>query len=480
MTKLSWVVLKSFIGPFILNFTVWMILLDMQSLWLYIDDLMGKGLEWTVIMELMFYFSANWVPMALPLSILLASIMTLGRLGENNELVAMKAAGMSLFQIMKPLAFLMIFVSIGAFYFTNNLWPMANFKLRVLITDIQNTKASIIFKDGIFYDDIEGYNIRVGSKSDDGNTLNDILIYDYTGLKANPGNAKDPRDLKRVISAKKGTIVQNKSANVLELNLENGFIFQEMNKETVKKSKMPYSRYYFDKASLSIQLESFDFERTDEDQYEKEEYLMTLKQINEKLDSTSYNVAKKQQSWFDFYKNSFSITRGKEDSTLVALNSEIIPSKGYYETLSDGDKKINLVDAISKLESKKQNTQKFFKISEIMKEYKTNLLIKRHEKFTLSYAVIMLFFLGASLGAVIKKGGFGVPVLIAVGLFLVYFLLTRGGQEMATTHSLSPFIGMWLSAIILTPVAIWIFYKANKDSKVFDFDFYAKLFKRKK
>lgn len=479
MTKLSWVVLKSFIGPFLLNFTVWMILLDMQSLWLYIDDLMGKGLEWTVIMELMFYFSANWVPMALPLSILLASIMTLGKLGENNELVAMKAAGMSLFQIMKPLAFLMVFVSLGAFYFTNNLWPMANFKLRVLINDIQQTKASIIFKDGIFYDDIEGYSIRVGSKSNDGNTLHDILIYDFTELKANPGNAKDPRDYKRIISAKSGTIVQNKEMNLLELKLQNGFIFQEMNREDVKNSNMPFSRYYFENAALKIQLQSFEFERSDEDQYEKEEYLMTLTQINQKLDSTSINEAIKQQSWFEFYKNSFTVTRGMGDTNIVEYEN-ILPSLGFYDLLSDGEKKQNLVDAISKLESKKQNAEKFIKIKEIMNEYKRNLIVKRHEKFTLSYAVLMLFFLGASLGAVIKKGGFGVPVLIAVGLFLVYFLLTRGGQEMATAGTLSPILGMWLSAIIITPITLWIFYKANKDSKVFDFDFYSKLFNRKK
>ncbi len=456
-----------------------MILLDMQSLWLYIDDLMGKGLEWTIIMELMFYFSANWVPMALPLSILLASIMTLGKLGENNELVAMKAAGMSLFQIMKPLAFLMVFVSLGAFYFTNNLWPMANFKLRVLITDIQNTKASIIFKDGIFYDDIEGYNIRVGSKSDNGKVLHDILIYDYTGISANPGNAKDPRDLKKVISAKTGTIFQNKKQNTLELNLNNGFIFQEMNKKDVKNSKMPYSRYYFEKASLNIQLESFDFERSDEDQYEKEEYLMTLKQINQKLDSTSINLSIKQKTWFDFFKNSFSITRGKGDTNLIAL-TDVPPSSGYYDGLSDGDKKLNLGDAIDKLESKQHNADKFVQINQIMHEYKNNLYIKRHEKFTLSYAVLMLFFLGASLGAVIKKGGFGIPVLIAVGLFLVYFLLTRGGQEMAAAGTLSPVLGMWLSAIVITPITLWIFFKANKDSKVFDFDFYTKWFKRKK
>lgn len=478
MSKLSWVVLKSFVGPFLLNFAIWMILLDMQSLWLYIDDLMGKGLEWSIILELMFYFSANWVPMALPLSILLASIMTLGKLGESNELVAMKAAGMSLFKIMRPLAVLMIFVSIGAFYFTNNLWPMANFKLRVLISDIQNTKAGIIFKEGIFYDDIEGYSIRVGSKSEDGQSFNDVLIYDFTGLAANPGNAKDPRDLKRVISAKEGTISQDKSQNLLHLNLVNGFIFQEMNKEEVKDSKMPYSRYYFEKATLNIQLQSFDFERTDEDQYEKEEYLMTISQINNKLDSTDINYEERQENWFEFYKNSYSSTRGIADTNLTQLLAQ--PSLGYYKGLHPGDQKLNLVDAISKLESKKQNNISFMKIDEVMHTYTNDLFVKWHEKFTLSYAVIMLFFLGASLGAIIKKGGFGVPVLIAVGLFLVYFLLTRGGQEMASAETLSPFLGMWLSSILLTPITLWIFYKANKDSKIFDLDFYTKWLKRKK
>ncbi|MCB9194866.1 MAG: LptF/LptG family permease, partial [Flavobacteriales bacterium] len=411
-------------------------------------------------------------------SILLASIMTLGKLGESNELVAMKAAGMSLFKIMRPLTILMLFVSMGAFYFTNNLWPMANFKLRVLITDIQNTKAGIIFKEGIFYDDIEGYNIRIGSKSEDGQTFFDILIYDYTGLAANPGNAKDPRDLKRVISAKSGNISKDNVHNLLHLNLTDGFIFQEMNKDDIKNSKMPYSRYYFEQATLNIELESFDFERSDEDQYEKEEYLMTISQINIKIDSTILNQNIKQEDWYEFYKNSFSSTRVINDSNYVKPN---VPSSlGYYDPLTDADKKLNLTDAISKLESKKQNNISFMKMEEIMAIYKNDLYVKRHEKFTLSYAVIMLFFLGASLGAVIKKGGFGVPVLIAVGLFLVYFLLTRAGQEMASSEALTPAVGMWLSSIILTPITIWIFYKANKDSKIFEFDFYRKLFNRKK
>ncbi len=168
MKKLGWVVLKAFIGPFILNFMIWMVILDMQFVWLYVDDFMGKGLEWYIILELLFYASATWVPVALPLSILLASIMAFGNLGEHNELTAMKASGLSLTRIMKPLIVLMVFVSAGAFFFSNNLWPLAKFKMQVLITDIQNTKAGIILKEGIFYNEMENFSIRVGKKSEDG------------------------------------------------------------------------------------------------------------------------------------------------------------------------------------------------------------------------------------------------------------------------------------------------------------------------
>lgn len=479
MSKLSWVVIKSFIGPFVLNFIIWMLLLDMQSLWLYIDDLMGKGLEWNIILELMFYFSANWVPMALPLSILLASIMTLGKMGESNELTAMKAAGMSLFRIMRPLLVVMIGVSGLAFYFSNSLWPKANFNLRVLISDIQETKAAIVFKEGIFYEELEGFNIRIGKKLDGGSSFEDILIYDYTNLDQNHGHLQDPRDYKRIISSKSGTIQQSEGGKYLILSLNDGFVFQEMNPTELKDSKLPYSRYYFEKADLKFKLKSFEFERSEEDQYEKEEYLLSLQQINNKLDSNMVKLKKVETGWYNDAKSSYNITKNKSDTTI--LNLDTIPaSYNYYDHLSNVDKKLNINDAIAKIESKKQNMATYILKKDAIENYRNDLIIKRHEKFTLSYACLMLFFMGASLGAIVKKGGFGVPVIIAILLFLVYFMLTRGGMEMASSGSLSPLVGMWLSAMILTPISIFIFYKANNDSKIFDFDFYIKLFKRKK
>jgi lipopolysaccharide export system permease protein len=374
---------------------------------------------------------------------------------------------------------IMIGVSGLAFYFSNSLWPMANFKLRVLIEDIQNTKASIVFKEGIFYEELEGYNIRIGKKLNDGKSFEDILIYDYSNINTNTAYIQDPRDYKRTISAKSGTIKQSAGGQYLLLSLNDGFVFQEMNPKDVQNSKMPFSRYYFDKADLKFRLQSFEFERSEEDQYEKEEYLLSLRQINNKLDSNLVEFEKVQNGWYNAAKNNYSILKGSNDSTLINLDTVLI-SHNYYSILDDIDKKRNLNDAIAKVETKQQNNTTFFTKKENIDNYRNDLIIKRHEKFTLSYACLMLFFMGASLGAIVKKGGFGVPVIIAILLFLVYFMLTRGGQEMASSGTLSPIVGMWLSAMILTPISIFIFYKANNDSKIFDFDFYIKLFKRKK
>jgi lipopolysaccharide export system permease protein len=470
MTKLGWVVIKAFSGPFILNFIVWMLLLDMQSLWLYVDDLMGKGLEWYIILELMFYFSANWVPLALPLSLLLASIMAFGKLGETNELTAMKASGMSLFRIMRPLLVIVLGISVFAFYFTNYLLPGANFKLRVLISDIQETKAAIVFKEGVFYDELEGYNILIGKKHPDGKTFDDILIYDYTGQDKNY-NFNDPRDFKRVISAKNGKIVQSKKTSSLLLELYEGVIIQEMNPKDVDKAIMPYSRFYFDKTSLQIQLQSFGFERSDIEQYEADLDLMSFNQLSRQLDTLMDRQQQMMRSYFEQHKMHFYTTRHLTDSTLNRVIPPVTVKLVKDETDSVLYKKL-LMETINRLDNIAISMQYSVMERQSSDSYIAKAKIKMHEKFTLSYAVIMLFFLGASLGAIVKKGGLGVPVLIAILLFLIYFILTRGGMEMADSMTLSPEAGMWLSALILTPVAIFVFIKAKNDSKIFEISFY--------
>jgi len=449
----------------------------MQFLWLYIDDLMGKGLEWHIIMELMLYASANWVPIALPLSILMASIMTFGSLSEHNELVAMKSSGMSLFKIMRPLAVVIIIISGLAFFFSNNLWPLSNFKMRVLITDIQNTKLAIALQPGQFFNSDE-FSIRVKDK--DGESFKDILIYDHSEMKKQTIGAwsykKDPRDFKRIIRAEKGKIIDPKIKYGLHLKLQNGYIIQECNPNNMKNSSMPFMRYYFDSANLNFDLNSFEFERSNEDAYEKEQYLLSIKQIVQLEDSVYKEVSDRSYHLNKYVKNSFAVFRTTD--TINKITFKIPAEKfNFFETQDKINQKKQLSTASRKVDQIINHLKIQKEKEKATKKYLAGLNVEWNRKFTLSYAVIMLFFLGAPLGAIVKKGGLGWPVLIAILFFLIYFMLTRAGEEMAINGSLNPYIGMWLSAIVITPITIFIFYKANKDSVLFDFEFYQKLFK---
>ena len=458
-----------------------MVILDMQFLWLYVDDLMGKGLDWLIILELMLYASANWVPMALPLSVLLASIMTFGSLGEKNELIAMKAGGMSLFKIMRPLMMVVFFIAIFAFYFTNNLWPVANFKMRVLLRDIQNTKVALVLQPNVFFKS-DLFSIRVGEKSKDGNEFKDILIYDHTNMGKQSLGAwsykSDPRDYKRVIRAQSGQLINPNDKSKFQLELQNGYVVQEWNPKALAESKVPFMRYFFENSTISFDLNSFEFQRTNEESYHKEQYLLNLNQIY--LLNDSVNEERKVRfSKIDillkksipFIRDSIPIESvdsiGPYNSRafdLVTLKqNKTAQKKDYKVAIKKIDQIINHVKIVKSKEKSSAN-------------YKNDLEIEWNRKFTLSYAVFMLFFLGAPLGAIVKKGGLGWPVITAILIFLVYFILTRAGEEMAESYTIMPATGMWLSALCITPLSIFIFYKANKDSKLFDMDWYNKFF----
>ena len=483
MKKIGQIVISSFIGPFILNFIIWMIILDMQFLWLYVDDLMGKGLEWYIIIELLIYASANWVPMALPLSILMASIMTFGNLGENNELTAMKASGLSLFKIMKPLIVLILFISCFAFYFTNSLWPIANFKMRVLLSDIQNTKISLALQPGVFFKS-DDFSIRVAEKNDDGISFKDILIYDRTQMKRQTLGAwsynKDPRDFKRIIRAKQGKIISSGNKTALNLELEDGYIIQEWNPKSIGDSKIPFTRYYFESATLNFNLQSFNFQRSEEDTYQREQYLLNLNQIALLKDSSLKEQRDRNASLNSYILNTFSSFRNKDSLDDDNIKPTIKSDTHFFFNQSEIEKKRDIKSAIRRVQQVENHINIEIQKQKATDKYLSNLSIEKNRKFTLSYAVLMLFFLGAPLGAIVKKGGLGWPVLISILFFLIYFMLTRAGEEMAGNSSLSPIMGMWLSAICITPVSLFIFYKSNMDSKLFDYNFQSKLFRKKR
>jgi lipopolysaccharide export system permease protein len=471
-------IIASFLGPFLLNFIIWMVILDMQFLWLYIDDLMGKGLEWNIILELLTYASANWVPLALPLSVLLASIMTFGSLGEKKELLALKASGISLFKIMKPLMVVIFFIALFAFYFTNSLWPVANFKMRVLLRDIQNTKVALVLKPGVFFKS-DLFSIRIGEKSNDGREFNDVLIYDHSNMtKQSLGSwsyKKDPRDFKRVIRAKKGKLINPDNKEKLELELLNGYMIQEWNTESFKNSKLPFTKYNFEKTTLYFELNAFEFERSSENSYKRDQYLLSLNQIYNLNDSLKTQKSKQYEKIETFLTDQISFLND-------TLNNYKNPKENYLKLITKSQSKAGIKKdhkvAIKKLDQLR-NHLKIAKAKEISSDnFITNLKIEWNRKFTLSYAVVMLFFLGAPLGSIVKKGGLGWPVITAVLIFLVYFILTRAGEEMSSNYSLSPSMGMWLSSICITPISIFIFFKANRDAKIFDIEWYSRVFQK--
>lgn len=450
----------------------------MQFLWLYIDDLMGKGLEWNIILELLIYASANWVPLALPLSVLLASIMSFGSLGEKKELLAMKASGISLFKIMKPLMVVILLVALFAFYFTNSLWPVANFKMRVLLRDIQKTKVALVLQPGIFFKS-ELFSIRVGEKDRNGIEFNDVLIYDQSNInKQKLGSwsyKKDPRDYKRVIRAKKGKLINPEDRSKLELELSDGYMIQEWNPESFKDSKVPYTKYNFKKTVISFELNAFEFQRSSESSYKRDEYLLSLDQIYSLNDSIIRQRNKQYEKINGLITDQISLLKdsgykySKITQDYFQKISEIQPQKGIKRDHQIAIKKLDqLRNHLKVAKAKDKSVENFI----------SNLKIEWNRKFTLSYAVFMLFFLGAPLGAVVKKGGLGWPVITAILIFLIYFVLTRAGEEMALNYTMLPRTGMWLSSICITPISIFIFYKANRDAKIFELEWYQRIVKK--
>jgi len=478
MKRIGWMIISSFSGPFLLNFIIWMLILDMQFLWLYVDDLMGKGLEWNIILELLLYASANWVPLALPLSVLLASIMSFGSLGEKNELLALKAAGISLFKIMRPLIVVVFMIAVFAFYFTNNLWPVANFKMRVLLRDIQNTKVALVLQPGVFFKS-DNFSIRIGDKNKGGNEFSDILIYDHSNMNRQSLGAwsykSDPRDYKRVIRAKKGKLVNPEDKSKLSLELEDGYMIQEWDPKSFKESNIPFTKYNFKQTTISFEMNAFEFQRSSEKSYQKEQYLLNLSQLYKLNDSVNIERKKRYDKIAQIISNEFYLNK---DSSLENNQELNLNFKSIFRNQSKKLQKKNFKVATKRLDQLKNHIRIAKSKEKSSKDYLSDLKIEWNRKFTLSYAVLMLFFLGGPLGAIVKKGGLGWPVITAILIFLVYFILTRAGEEMAANYNLGPNIGMWLSAICITPVSIFIFYKANQDARIFDTEWYNKMLRK--
>ncbi len=454
MKTLHKLVLKAFLGPFAGTFFTMLFVLLMQSVWKYIDDLIGKGLEWTVIVELAFYSIPTLVPLALPLAILLSSLMTFGKLGENYELTALKSSGISLYKIMQPLFVSVTIIAISAFFFSNHVIPYSNMKFKTLLYDIMNKKLALNMREGVFFNDIEGYSIKVNHKSEDGNLLEDLLIYDHSEKM---GNTK-------VIKAKSGKMYTAGNDRYLYLELFDGYSYEEVDPKNPKKRiDLPFARSSFKTQKIRFDMASFQLERSDEERYSNAAQFMNISQLKQNSDSLEYSINNRLNTYNEKLLAYYNFTTAD-----TLQKDSIVFFRDDLDSFSQ-HKKNRLFKASANLvrsgKSYVYNTQRELKYKH-KKLKKTH--IEWHRKFTLAFACLVLFLIGAPLGAIIRKGGMGMPVLVSIIFFLIYHISSITGEKSALQGVISISQGMWMSSFILAPLGLFFSYKAANDSSVFN------------
>lgn len=460
-------ILKSYVGPFVMTFFIAMFVFFMMFIFKYIDDFVGKGLGAGILSELFFYFSLTTIPMALPLAILLSSLMTFGNLGEHFELSAMKSSGQSLQKIMTPLIYGMLIISLAAFYFSNHILPYTNLKAGALLYDVRQSKPALMFKDGIFNNGLDGFSIRVGKKDKDNKTLRDILIYDHRAMQGN----------NVVLTAKSGYMEETPDKNYLVLTLQNGESYKEINDNPKDVQTRPLLRDTFEERIIRFDLSEFKLSRTNEDLFKNNYQMLNLSQLNKTVDSMKVKVAKKMETFNKQIKLSYySRTNDyfkKSDST---KNIPAITTS--FSQLSKADKLTIIENASNTARSAKAYAESIMYETEADEYSRLKYEVEWHRKFTLSIACIVLFFIGAPLGSIIRKGGLGMPVVISVVFFIIFHILSITGEKLAKEGKLPVYQGMWLATAILFPIGVFLTYKATSDSTLFDVNAYIEPIKK--
>lgn len=448
--------LRAFLGPFAVTLPVALFILDMQFLWVYADDLIGKGLDLWVVFKLMVFASARLVNLALPLAVLVASIMALGNLAERSELTAMKAAGMSFLRILRPLVLCMLVLCSGALWFSNTGWPAANMRFRALLYSVTKQKPALNVREGVFYNGIDGFSIRVGTKHPDG-TLDDVLIHDH----------RDPKGQSvLVVHAKHGRMSQADGALLVEL--EDGVSYEE-HQETLSRTKErvhPHIQSKFVKQTLRIPLHSLDFNMANEDLFRRSYERMNLAELDHFSDSLQTAVVAERNDLVQYGRRNvqhLADTTGWYDT--AGSTSQAAPRSPWYGALpsvSRGrvfDKAReasrnhirSLENAISNMEGKQ------------LRQHRHD--IEWHRKYILALGCMVLFLVGSSLGALVRRGGLGVPTLIALGVFLMYYSLSMLGEQLVKIGTMTPWSGMWLSTLTLLPIAALLLWSTSQERR---------------
>ena len=455
MKRLDRFILKSFIGPFVAILMVVMFILVMQFLWVYIDELVGKGLSFKVILEFLMWGGFTILPLAMPLATLLASMWTIGQMSENNELIAVKSAGISLVRIMLPLFIASGIISVMAFYAANDLVPVAYDKIYTLRDDINKTKDEIKIPSGIFYDGIEGYILRVDDRNDDTGMMYGVMVYDHTGSKGNTS----------VTLADSAMMKMSASKEYLTFVLYNGTNYQETNNKSYRDTTLELQKLFFARQELLIPLENYSFERSDSTRFSDQIKSMGLEDLENFRDSVHISFDKAYDVQLKTFNSAISMTQREQlDTSVRRKNLQKFEDENY----------LKWDDLNSKIRSYSMAAEKANMVKNEMENmnrdvYNSLFYIRRADleilrRFVQALACLILFFFGAPIGSFVRKGGLGTAAIISVLFFVLYWVVDLTGQKLAKDGAVSPFNGALIPLYVLIPIAVYLVWRAAHDT----------------
>jgi lipopolysaccharide export system permease protein len=460
MKKVDLLVLKAFFGPFLATFFVVEFVFIMQFFYVYIDDFIGKGLPWYIVAQLIAYLSANTVPLALPLAILLSAIMTFGNLGERYELIALKTAGISMRRTAAGLFAAVIVMSLCSLAFSNYVVPTANLKFWTTLIDISRSKPALNIKENIFYKDIEPYIIKVDHKDPDGRHIAGITIRDYTDYQQ-PHN---------IITAERGEMYATKDNKYLILKLYNGAKYETLPPDPEQRGVSRHLRTEFSEMEKVMDLSGFELTRSKEDQYRNQYQMLDIGQLKGYVDSLEENKGKIMNPLKEGFTGQLRFLR----DSLTLPPGEVLAGS-YHEVLRKTNTKLSTVVASAIASAKAIKSQLD---NSLLAQWRTTIdLIRRskielHRKYTSAFACAVLFLIGAPFGAVVRKGGLALPVIAATILYILFLILYKLGESLGKNGTLDPVLGMWAPPLLMVPIAALLVYKANTDAAVLQLESY--------
>ena len=465
MKKLDKLILQAFAGPFLLTFAVVQFIFLMQFMMKYMDDLVGKDLGLGVIAQLLFYFSVLIVPISLPLAVLLSSLMTFGTLGEHHELTAIKTAGISLTRILRPVLLVSMLLAGGAFWFNNTIVPLANLEAYSLLWDVRQQKLALDIREGVFYNGIPGYTIKVNQKAgENGDLLKGVMIYDHT----------QGRGSSTVILADSGRMFTRFGGQYLGLELFRGRSYVEQ-PSTSSSSGASFIRQKFDRNVITFSLASFGLDRTKKELFKENKMMLNLNQLNHTTDSLHNRLGLERRQLIQQLNPYYTYLR--LDTTGRAAQQRV----ETWEIASTRLQPDNYLVA-QQAANRARNVQAFLatsaeRLTNLGKET-ANYRIETYRKFTQSAAILLMFLIGAPLGAIIKKGGLGIPILVSIVFFIIYYVFSIMGEKYGREMVMPVGVGMWMSGAILLPIGLFFLYQARHDSGLLDID-WARLIPRR-